>query len=161
MANIILRRANEYDYAGVYAVRTEAHSVHYTRANLSLSPYEYRNALFNNSYVTTYVALDDKKVVGVGTILKYKTNKKQGIGRVNVTVSRKYLKKGIGGAMLEILHKVSAKEGLRMLEAHIQQDNDAGKALVSKFNYTLCGEIEDALADANGVNNELIYIRKL
>ena len=92
-----------------------------------------------------WIALKDSMIIGVVLLGKYKEAKPPCIAVYGIRVDEPYLRRGIGGILLQKADMYARTNGIDRLILHTTPDNIAAMTLFKKAGYRVVEETDDRL----------------
>jgi ribosomal protein S18 acetylase RimI-like enzyme len=122
--------------------------------------YAFAKAVLNRKRVYTFIATDEKNIIGYITMVTGKFLKGKGTAYIVMGVLASYRGRGIGTQLLAHTEEVARAQGIHRIELEVFENNENAVRLYEKLGFVAEGRRREAIRTPEGYE-DVIWMGKL
>ena len=108
--------------------------------------------------ITTVLALDDKKIVGCGALIRDPLSWSPHWGEMRVLVASSMRKKGLGRILIQECFLMAIDQDLKKLSAHMTVDQQGAVAIFEELGFRGEALLKDQVMDRDGATHDIVIL---
>jgi RimJ/RimL family protein N-acetyltransferase len=119
---------------------------------------ERRFGTLNYDYVYPILALDDKKIIGIGTLFRPEYGWKRNLGEIRVLIAPDYQRKGLATIFVRELFFYALKAKIYKLQAEMTVTQESAIAAFERLGFRQEAKLKKHVTDVRGRRRDLVIM---